>query len=274
MTASEYVIVGFALIITAIVAWWSGASGKRKVSRLLEASAQRLRWVEARSRLLEARVDLYAVNFGDAARHLDESKTILRSASPPLTHRRSADDVKQLQLAVTAIDEAQRLALNMDQGANTRVAEAAAIIGSLIKTSAVVCALLLAMSCTERAADKAKQRVDHALDATRSGANAAIDATKTATDKTTAAAKDTADKSKDAVLGTALVVTDSMLTAKVKLKLSGEKLLQGSDIKVDTRRNIVTLSGTVSSLAGRARAEDLANGTEGVSHVINDIIVK
>jgi hypothetical protein len=234
----------------------------------------RHRLVESRARLQDARLDLYAVNFGDAARHLDESKTLLRQASPPLGGRRSADDVKQLQLAMVTIDEAQRLALNMDPAANTRAADAAAIIGSVVKTSVAMLFVIFAVSCSERAADSAKHGVDQALDATRSGANAAIDATKSATDKTAAAAKETADKGKDAVMGTAMVVTDSVITGRVKLKLSGEKLLQGSDIKIDTRRNVVTLSGTVLSLAGRARAEDLANGAEGVTRVVNDLIVK
>lgn len=274
MTSSDYVIVGFALIITAVVAWWSGASGKRKVARQAAVAAGRHRLVEARGRLQDARIDLYAVNFGDAARHLDESKSLLRAASPPLGGRRSADDVKQLQLAMVTIDEAQRLALNMDQAAGTRAADAAAIIGSVLKTSVVMLLLAIAASCSERAADSAKHGVDQALDATRSGANAAIDATKSATDKTTAAARQTADKGKDAVIGTAMVVTDGVITGRVKLKLSGEKLLQGSDIKVDTRRNVVTLSGTVLSSAGRVRAEDLANGAEGVTHVVNDLIVK
>lgn len=67
---------------------------------------------------------------------------------------------------------------------------------------------------------------------------------------------------------------DTIITGKVKVKLTDEKLLQGSEIKVDTSRHVVTLRGTVLSMAARARAEDLAGGTEGVTRVINDLIVK
>ena len=51
----------------------------------------------------------------------------------------------------------------------------------------------------------------------------------------------------------------------------GEDSLKGSKIDVDTKDNVVTLSGTVTNAAGKARAEALAKDTDGVKRVVNNL---
>jgi len=68
-------------------------------------------------------------------------------------------------------------------------------------------------------------------------------------------------------------ITDAWITTKVNWFFLGEDLLKGSHINVDTKDNVVTLKGTVTSTAGRARAVALATDTEGVKRVIDELTI-
>jgi hyperosmotically inducible protein len=100
--------------------------------------------------------------------------------------------------------------------------------------------LVAGAACTQQAEETTKTRVDTVLDAASSGAEQAAQA-----------ARDTAE-----------VITDSWITGKLKVKFADEKLLQGSDIHVETTDRVVTLSGSVRSAEARTRAAAIATGTE------------
>jgi len=53
----------------------------------------------------------------------------------------------------------------------------------------------------------------------------------------------------------------------------GEDLLKHSNINVDTKNNVVTLNGTVMSMAGKNRAAQLARQTDGVKNVVNNLTI-
>ena len=68
---------------------------------------------------------------------------------------------------------------------------------------------------------------------------------------------------------------DGWITMKIHAQFVGEDALDGSDIDVDTRNGVVTLTGTVATAAGRTRAVALAKATEGVKSVSDKLrIVK
>ena len=69
------------------------------------------------------------------------------------------------------------------------------------------------------------------------------------------------------------VVADSAITTKIKAQLAADEGLSGSNINVDTKDGIVTLSGTVTSKALRKRAGQIASDTGGVKGVTNNIKV-
>ena len=101
-------------------AW--GASGRVSIQAALDEARQQLDLAETRGRILDARVSLYNINFGDAGRHFEEAKTPLgrvreRYASRP-------DAVAGIDAALGHVEEAQRLAGKLDQGANSKAAEA------------------------------------------------------------------------------------------------------------------------------------------------------
>ncbi len=67
--------------------------------------------------------------------------------------------------------------------------------------------------------------------------------------------------------------SDSGITAKVKTKLIADSTVQAADINVDTKNRVVTLTGTVGTQAAKDKAEDLARSTDGVTDVVDNLIV-
>ena len=65
----------------------------------------------------------------------------------------------------------------------------------------------------------------------------------------------------------AKAISDSWITMKIHSEFVPEDALDGSDIDVDTRVGVVTLSGTVPSEAGKKRAVEIARTTDGVKSV-------
>lgn len=68
-------------------------------------------------------------------------------------------------------------------------------------------------------------------------------------------------------------VADAATTAAVKTKLLGDTKVAGLNINVDTKDNVVTLTGKVKSAAERTEAVRLARTTTGVKSVVNKLTV-
>src|SRR4026209_2293723 len=67
--------------------------------------------------------------------------------------------------------------------------------------------------------------------------------------------------------------TDTGITRAVKTKMAADDTVKASEINVDTHNHVVTLNGTVGSVAEKQRAETLARDTKGVNSVVNDLTV-
>lgn len=63
-------------------------------------------------------------------------------------------------------------------------------------------------------------------------------------------------------------INDAWITSKVKTQLLADDQVHGMEINVDTKDNVVTLTGTAPSLAARTKAIEIAQTTKGVSSVI------
>jgi hypothetical protein len=122
-----------AVLIALLTGYLWGSAGRRAAEREIEDTTLRTDLLEARGALLAARVDLYNVNFGNASRHLQEALERLRPASTRIKGVGQPADVPRIDLALTRIDEAQRLAGRLDQGANARVGDAAAAIDEILQ---------------------------------------------------------------------------------------------------------------------------------------------
>ncbi len=74
--------------------------------------------------------------------------------------------------------------------------------------------------------------------------------------------------------GTGEFVDDSVLTTKVKAEIFNEPSLKTFEIKVDTFKGVVQLSGFVARPESIAKAGEIARRVKGVKEVRNDILVK
>lgn len=74
--------------------------------------------------------------------------------------------------------------------------------------------------------------------------------------------------------GTGEYFDDSVITAKVKAALFEDPTTKATEIKVETFKGVVQLSGFVSSQASASRAVELARGIGGVTGVTNDMRLK
>ncbi len=67
--------------------------------------------------------------------------------------------------------------------------------------------------------------------------------------------------------------SDAGITTAVKSKMAADDTVKASEINVDTHNRVVTLNGTVGSQAQKERAAVIARGTDGVTSVVDDIVV-
>jgi hypothetical protein len=124
--------VGLALLVAVAGGWLWGATGRWSAERTLEATELRNALLEARSLLLDARLGVYGLNFGDTVRSLEDSKARLQQAADRYRDDGRDDDLKRVEEALTAIAEAQRMAGQLDQAANRRAADAAELVAALL----------------------------------------------------------------------------------------------------------------------------------------------
>ena len=120
------------LAVALVAGWIWGASGRSDIARALQTSELRGELLGARAAALDARVAIYSVNFGEASRHLEDARGMLRRADGRLKSLGREDEVKQVQTAMAGIDDAQRMAGKLDQSANSRAGEAARIVAQLL----------------------------------------------------------------------------------------------------------------------------------------------
>jgi hyperosmotically inducible periplasmic protein len=94
-----------------------------------------------------------------------------------------------------------------------------------------------------------------------------------AADKAGAAVATAGEKAGDAAGKAVDATADAALTAKVKTKFLADNSIAGLKIDVNTKDNVVTLSGTVASAAEKRRAVEVARATEGVKKVVDRLKV-
>jgi len=84
------------------------------------------------------------------------------------------------------------------------------------------------------------------------------------------AAQSVSETTKETVKKTEEAVSDTWITSKVKSSLIANKNVSGVDIKVETNKGVVSLSGNVKSDAERDLAIETAKGIKGVKAVSAD----
>ena|SRR5436190_4677433 len=126
---------------------------------------------------------------------------------------------------------------------------------------------------TGKAVDATKHGAEKTGEAVKHGAEKTGDAVKHGAEKTGDAAKKAGHETKDAAVKGEDVTADAATTAAVKTKLLGDTKVGGMKIDVDTKDNVVTLTGTVNSAAEKTEALRLAKNTTGVKRVIDKLTI-
>jgi hypothetical protein len=115
-------------VVAAIVAFGSGyllgASGRFSIQDALDRVEQQLDIAQARGAILEARVSLYNMNFGDAARHFDDVRAPLQRARERYQQVGNNAAAGSIAAALAHVEEGQRLAAALDQAANAKANDA------------------------------------------------------------------------------------------------------------------------------------------------------
>ena len=125
-----------ALLVALLAGWIWGASGRSDAARALETAELRSDLLGARAAILDARVAIYSVNFGEASQHLENARGLLRRVEQRFKSLAQDDDGKQVQAALAAIDDAQRMTGKLDQSANSRAGDAAKMLADLLDAEA------------------------------------------------------------------------------------------------------------------------------------------
>jgi hyperosmotically inducible protein len=126
----------------------------------------------------------------------------------------------------------------------------------------------------DAAGEKTKTGLTKAVDATVDAAHKTKDAVQKGVGKSEEGVGKAADKTSTALSNVSDKASNASVTTRVKAAFSGEELLQNTAIDVETTNHVVTLRGTVGSDAAKARAGELALTVEGVTRVVNLLVLK
>ena len=113
-----------ALIVAFGIGYSWGSSGRSPIEDALSQSRLQLDLAEARGHLLDARVSLFNVNFGDASKSLEDAKAPLGRVRDRLQKDGDGAAAGKIGTALEQIGEAQKMAGKLDQTANAKAGEA------------------------------------------------------------------------------------------------------------------------------------------------------
>lgn len=121
-----------ALLVAVLLAmaggWLWGAAGRWQSDEALGRSGTRLHLAHARGQLLQARIDLFELNFGRATRSLESAHADLSTAAQAYERTGRPELGRKIRDAMARADEARQLAGRLDQAANGRVADAITLL--------------------------------------------------------------------------------------------------------------------------------------------------
>ena len=102
-----------------------GASGRSEAEEARRAAVQRADLNEARAFVLEGNVALFQSNFGDATKRFDAARAAVERMQTALRETGQAERAGRLEIVLSHLRDAQRLAVALD--ANARNAADAAL---------------------------------------------------------------------------------------------------------------------------------------------------
>jgi osmotically-inducible protein OsmY len=126
---------------------------------------------------------------------------------------------------------------------------------------------------TKGTVEKSKEVARDAKESAEKVGDKTKEVAKEAGQKTKEVAKEAGEKTKEGASKVGSEISDAWILGKVKAQFVGEDVMKGSDINVDCDKQVVRLRGTVPTAAAKARAIEIANKTDGVKHVIDELTI-
>jgi osmotically-inducible protein OsmY len=123
-------------------------------------------------------------------------------------------------------------------------------------------------------AARVENRIDVDRDAAKGTTGTLERKSREGAEKTKEGAEGAWDKTKDGASRAGAEVTDGWITTDLKTRIEADKMLRDGDIHVDTDHHIVTLTGSVSSAAARAKAVATARKIDGVTRVVDKLTIR
>lgn len=120
-----------AAVVVFGVGWYVGASGRDAVEQDRRDALARAEFAEARAFIQSGRVSLFRSNFGDASRAFEAARQVVLPAQTRLRQLGDAARAGQLEVALSQLREAQRLALALDAAAQGAAEQALLVIESV-----------------------------------------------------------------------------------------------------------------------------------------------
>ncbi len=117
--------VMLAVLVAIGAGWVWGASGKSLVDLERRRLELRADYEAARAELVDGRVSLFLNNFGDASKHFENARLELEHLQSKLREVSQAERAGRIEIVLSSVKDAQRLAAQLD--ANAQNAAAAAL---------------------------------------------------------------------------------------------------------------------------------------------------
>lgn len=116
--------VVLAVLLALGVGWVWGESGKSAVDQERRRAALRADYEEAHAQLLDGRVALFLNNFGDASKHFEATRLTLTRLQSKLRELGQAERAGRIEIVLSSVKDAQRLAASLDASAQNAAAAA------------------------------------------------------------------------------------------------------------------------------------------------------
>lgn len=115
----------FAAVVVAFGAgWFVGSSGRAEALLARDAAVADLEATRARSLVLDGRVSLFLTNFGDASQRFEEARALIEAQQTAARETGRAARAGRLEIVLSGLRDAQRLAAAFDPSAQNAAAQA------------------------------------------------------------------------------------------------------------------------------------------------------
>ncbi len=131
MSSKSIAWISLVVIVAALSGWVWGASGRSEIDRDRRAAEQRADLLEARALILDGQVQIFLVNFGEASRRFESAIGAVERVQTTLRETGQAERAGRLEIPLTHLRDAQRLAASLDPSARNSAEEALQALASM-----------------------------------------------------------------------------------------------------------------------------------------------